>query len=178
VFLYSGKFIDKKRPLQTVRAFATARRGLKMALLMAGDGPLAESARQMVADERIPDVVFAGFLNQTEVPRAYAAADSLVLFSGDGETWGLVVNEAMNFGLAVIASTKVGSAPDLVEPFVNGLVVPYDDVPALADALRTAATDPERLTTWGDAGLKRIDEYDIGATADGMVAACTHRTVG
>ena len=48
-----------------------------------------------------------------EAPRAYAAADVFVLPSKLHETWGLVVNEAMNFALPVIVSHKVGCAADI-----------------------------------------------------------------
>ena len=51
-------------------------------------------------------VTFAGFLNQTEITRAYAAADCLVLPSDYGETWGLAVNEAM-----VTAPETLGDDP-------------------------------------------------------------------
>ena len=77
---------------------------------------------------KIPDVALAGFLNQSELPRAFACADAFVLFSRYGETWGVVVNEAMNFGLPVLVSDKVGSGTDLVQESRNGYVVPAEDV--------------------------------------------------
>lgn len=63
--------------------------------------------------EMKPRASFAGFLNQTEVSRAYVAADVLVLPSDYGETWGLVVNEAMASGLPSIISDRCGCAEDL-----------------------------------------------------------------
>ena len=60
-----------------------------------------------------PPASFAGFLNQTEISRAYVAADCLVLPSDYGETWGLVVNEAMASGLPCIISDRCGCSEDL-----------------------------------------------------------------
>ena len=78
VVLFSGKFIPKKRVMDLAQAFRLAcekyRGGCH--LLLAGDGPMrAELERVLVG---LP-VTFAGFLNQTEVPRAYAAADVMPL---------------------------------------------------------------------------------------------------
>ena len=60
-----------------------------------------------------PSASFAGFLNQTEISKAYVAAEVLVLPSDYHETWGLVVNEAMASGLPCIVSDLCGCAEDL-----------------------------------------------------------------
>jgi glycosyltransferase involved in cell wall biosynthesis len=90
-------------------------------------GPTARQGEQITADQRTPDnrepitnnkkprASFAGFLNQTQVSKAYVAADVLVLPSDYGETWGLVVNEAMASGLPCIISDRCGCASDLGE---------------------------------------------------------------
>jgi glycosyltransferase involved in cell wall biosynthesis len=69
--------------------------------------------RESITDNAKPTATFAGFLNQTEVSRAYVAADCLVLPSDYDETWGLVVNEAMSGGLPCIISDRCGCAPDV-----------------------------------------------------------------
>jgi len=74
---------------------------------------------------------FAGFLNQTEISRAYVAADCLALPSDHGETWGLVVNEAMASGLPCVASDACGSAEDLVKPLSEQAVFRLGDIRGL-----------------------------------------------
>src|SRR3990172_7079616 len=88
-------------------------------------------------------VRIAGFLNQSELPAAYAAADVFVLPSAFHETWGLVVNEAMNFDLPVVVSDKVGCGADLIEPGRNGFIVPHDDTAQLAEAIGRLVGDAE-----------------------------------
>ena len=61
----------------------------------------------------LPPASFAGFLNQSEISQAYVAADCLVLPSDYGETWGLVVNEALASGLPCLVSQACGCAEDL-----------------------------------------------------------------
>jgi glycosyltransferase involved in cell wall biosynthesis len=82
---------------------------------------------------RLPAASFTGFLNQSEIPKAYVAADVLVL-PGD-ETWGLVVNEAMTCGLPAIVSDAAGCASDLVEADVTGWTFPIRDMAALAQRI-------------------------------------------
>ena len=67
----------------------------------------------MITDNAKPRASFTGFLNQTQVSKAYVAADCLVLPSDYDETWGLVVNEAMASELPCIISDRCGCAPDL-----------------------------------------------------------------
>ncbi len=129
--LFCGKFIPKKRPLDLVKAAQLLLRShpdLKIHLLFVGSGELGAELRancNIVFDAEnpnlslvtrhspLPNASFAGFLNQTEVSRAYVAADCLVLPSDYRETWGLVVNEAMASGLPCIISDQCGCAEDL-----------------------------------------------------------------
>jgi len=102
----------------------------------------AENAQQSVVSSSSssglrsarPPASFAGFLNQTELPAAYVAADVLVLPS-ESETWGLSVNEAMACGLPAIVSDAVGCAPDLIDEGKTGSTFPGGCVYALAACL-------------------------------------------
>ena len=106
--------------------------------------------------------------------RYYAVADVLVLPS-EREPWGLVINEAMNAGTAVIVSDQVGAAADLVEDGVNGYVVPVGDVEMLASRLRGITSDPALAKSMGASSLARISRWDFEADVAGLtqaVAAC------
>jgi glycosyltransferase involved in cell wall biosynthesis len=126
--------------------------------------------RRAVAAERIPDVVFAGFLDQTRVARAYACGDVFALVSSHDETWGLVVNEAMNFGLPIVVSNRVGSASDLVHDGDNGFVVPYDDLDALALALDRLVASKDLRTRFGAASREIVASLTYEVAAAGLLA--------
>lgn len=130
--LFCGKFIPKKRPLDLVAAARTVmeKKALsKLHLLFVGSGALGQELRRVcrvVSDTEgcgtfsrtddayaLPPASFAGFLNQSEISRAYVAADCLVLPSDYRETWGLVVNEALASGLPCLVSQACGCAEDL-----------------------------------------------------------------
>ncbi len=173
--LFAGKLIDKKQPLRLIEAFARVRAQHQCTLLIAGDGPQRAACEVLIARLNVPDVRIAGFLNQSELSAAYAVADVFVLPSRLHETWGLVVNEAMNFGLPIVVSDKVGCAADLVRAGENGYVVRHDDTPALADAIGALVTDPAKREAFGRRSAALIEDYSIEACADGIVAACTEQ---
>jgi glycosyltransferase involved in cell wall biosynthesis len=167
VILFAAKLIPKKAPFVLLDAFRRVRDRVPCALLVAGEGELRADLEAAAG----PGVHFAGFLNQTELPRAYAAADVFCLPSVEHETWGLVVNEALNFGLPVVVSDKVGCAADLVRPGWNGFVVPAGEPEPLADALETLVADEALRSELGNHGRGLVREYSIEACADGIVAA-------
>ena len=170
-FLYVGKLQSKKRILDLLQALrgAMQSRG-DLHLLIVGTGELDQPARALVAEAKLP-VSFAGFLNQTELPQAYAVGDCLVLPSDYGETWGLVVNEAMVCGLPAIVSDRVGCGPDLVEPGVTGEVFPYGNVLALSDRLCTLAADRGRAVALGRHAEERIRDYSVEHAVAGTLQA-------
>jgi glycosyltransferase involved in cell wall biosynthesis len=169
VILFAGKFEPKKRPRDLVAAFCRARLE-NTTLLLVGNGEQEQILRQDAAGQ--PDIVFAPFQNQTQMPRTYAAGDVFVLPSfGRGETWGLAVNEAMCMTRPIIVSNHVGCAQDLVLPRRNGLVFPAGDVEALAATLGEAFADSARLRMWGAQSLEIIRGYDYEHARRGLLAA-------
>lgn len=163
---FVGKFVPKKRPDLLLRAFARLAPP-DTTLLFVGDGPLAPDLRALAASAAPrADIRFAPFQNQSAVPRALAALDLLALPSeGPGETWGLVVNEAMAVGVPALVSTHVGCREDLVEEDVTGWSFPAGDEPALAAALdRALAALAARPAALRAAVLARVARYSY-ATA-------------
>jgi glycosyltransferase involved in cell wall biosynthesis len=123
-----------------------------------------------------PEVVCLDPVPQQRMRELYAAADVLVVPSIATRTfrepWGLVVNEAMNRQLPVIASDAVGAAAGgLVRDGRNGLVVPAGDAHALAGALRRLAGDAALRAKLGAQGARDVRAYSHDAWAAGFSAA-------
>jgi glycosyltransferase involved in cell wall biosynthesis len=117
-----------------------------------------------------------GALPPAQLRDVYAAAHVLVVPSIPTRTfrepWGLVVNEAMNRQLAVIASDAVGAAAGgLVRNGVNGLVVPAGDPHALARAIQLVGADAVLRSQLGAAGAHDVLAFDHAAWADGFSRA-------
>jgi glycosyltransferase involved in cell wall biosynthesis len=137
-FLYVGRLIPRKRPIELIRAFeAVANEVPAATLTVVGQGELESEVRQ--ASARVPRVRYIGFSEGNELAALYADADVLVL-PALREVWGLVVNEALGHGLFVIATDEVGSAYDLLGE-QSGIMVPADDLEQLSRAMiETAKT--------------------------------------
>jgi glycosyltransferase involved in cell wall biosynthesis len=118
-------------------------------------------------------------VSPTELRNFYAAANVLVVPSIPTPTfrepWGLVVNEAMNRSLPVIASDAVGAAAGgLVREGRNGTIVPAGDPIALAAALRRLAEHPRLRARMGEAGRADVTAYTHDAWAGGFSRALAH----
>jgi glycosyltransferase involved in cell wall biosynthesis len=160
VVIFSGKLIQRKRPLDAVQAIAQCAGELN--LLILGDGPLRDEIRKFEA--RLP-IRCLGFVNQSDLPRWYACGDVLVLPS-ERELWGLVVNEGMACGLIPVVSDAVGCAPDLVQGV--GEVFPVGDINSLAQGLLRASKSAGDLA---DVTRRRLDQFSIVQTASGYEQA-------
>jgi len=158
VILYSGKLIDKKRPLDLLKAFHQLNES-NLVLFYMGDGPLRNVLEAYISKHQVNNVVISGFINQSEIGTIYSMADIFVMCSGIGETWGLSVNEAMNFALPVIVSSTCGSSFDIVENGENGYVFKEGDIDALTDCLRLIANDEIRREKMGLKSIEKINQY-------------------
>ncbi len=170
VVLYSGKLIPKKRPMDLVDACARLAENCPVRLVLMGDGPLRGEVEAEARRRGLEHLFVTGFVNQTEVPRYYAAADVLALPSGY-EPWGLALNEGMCFSLPVVASDAVGAAPDLVRNGENGFVYPAGDTQALADALSRVLASPERRLQMGARSREIVSAYSYDADVRGILDA-------
>jgi glycosyltransferase involved in cell wall biosynthesis len=119
-----------------------------------------------------------GFKKQNELPPCYDLADAFVLPSGQ-EAWGLVVNEVMCAGKAVICSDSIGAAPDLARPGENGAIFRTDDVDDLARALADVLRDGNRLAAMGRRSAEIVDTWsyreDVAGLRAALAAVCPGR---
>ncbi len=122
-------------------------------------------------EHNLKNVHFVGFKNQTELSDYYAVADIFVLPSGAGETWGLVVNEAMCFGLPVVVSSVVGCGPDLIHEGKNGYIFQVGDVRALSGYLALLIKNKSTRRNFGVESLKIIRNYNYEKDLEGMSEA-------
>jgi glycosyltransferase involved in cell wall biosynthesis len=175
VILFSGKLISSKRPLDVLRAVEQVSRKLRCGLVFLGDGHLRGQLEAYACDRMLTKVKFVGFKNQTEIAPYFAMSDVFVLPSGF-EPWGLVVNEALCFGLPVIASDKVGATGDLVQPGLNGFIYPAGDVTALTARLEELLLNPALRQSAGQASRKLIQKWGIPQVVEGMLE-CLQRVV-
>lgn len=170
VVLFCGKLQRRKRPKDLLEAYGRIASESNAWLAFVGDGELRAELEQYAQDHHLNRVRFLGFKNQTEIIKAYLVSDIFVLPS-DFETWGLVVNEAMCFGLPIITSDRVGASADLVRDKYNGYVYRTGDVAGLAEHLLNLIQDAPLRRTMGIHSKEMISLWDLKQTAGGILRA-------
>jgi glycosyltransferase involved in cell wall biosynthesis len=166
VVAFFGKLIPKKNPGLIFAAARDVHPDIRsgMHLLFVGSGelevPLRAEAARLKAEHGVP-TSFAGFVNQRGLPACYLAADIVVLPSRRmGEAWGLVINEALNAGCAVVMSDAVGCQHEFGS-WERARVIREGSASALARALEDLGKYT-RSVDWAEPGMR---EYSTEAAA-------------
>lgn len=170
VFLFVGKYIHKKRPMDLIRAFHQLNHP-KAQLIMVGEGVLRSDMEAYIKENNLNRISLTGFINQQEIAEYYTIADVFVLPSGYGETWGLVVNEAMNFNLPLIVSDLVGCTDDLVHEGQNGFTFPFGDVEQLKEKMGKMLSTGTDLQKMGQLSSQIIEKYSFENIIEGIKQA-------
>jgi glycosyltransferase involved in cell wall biosynthesis len=132
-------------------------------LTVVGDGPQMDNLKTIAKElGLLGHVRFVGSIPPSEVSKLHAEANIYVSMS-KSEAFANVVLEAMSSGLAVVSS-KVGGFEDVIEPGVNGYIVPQEDYDELAERLAQLAREPDKINRMGQAARKLMeDEFDWDA---------------
>lgn len=175
VILYAGKMTPHKRPDHLLEAYlrmATDSAAPHPYLLYVGDGEMRREleSRASASATGWSLIRFVGFKNQSEMPAFYDLCDVFVIPSAI-EPWGLVVNEAMNAGKPIVASDRVGCAPDLVRHGENGYVFEVGDIASLTRVLRDVLADTRRCAEMGQRSLEIINHWSFEEDVAGLRAA-------
>lgn len=168
LLLFCGKLIEKKNPsllLEALRLLPQEARA-RYRLIFVGSGPLEEELRSL-AQPFAGRVHFEGFVNQSRLPEYYLAGDILVLPSRRaGETWGLVVNEALHAGCGVIVTEAVGCYREFGE-WERVRVIAENDAAGCANAMGELSGF-QRDFNWCAKAMRR---YSVEAAANALATA-------
>ncbi|MHC2995249.1 MAG: glycosyltransferase family 4 protein [Candidatus Atribacteria bacterium] len=153
--LYCGGLISNKGIGILLKAFSIVNRKHDVLLDILGDGNW-EPYRQKAMDLGIADKVhYHGYIANDQIGEYYKKA-YLFVAPTKHESFGLTIAEAMAAGLPVV-STLTTAIPEVVENGATGILVPWNDVDALAKAISTLLDNPEMAKSMGEAGRKRVE---------------------
>ena len=171
VILFASKLQTRKRCEDLLQAYINLSPGDGREpdpyLVIVGDGEERAALEAKATASGFSGIRFCGFRNQSELPRFFDLATVFVLPSRH-EPWGLIVNEVMNAGRAVIVSDDVGCQPDLVTDGVEGCVFPAGDVAGLTAALHRVLDTPQTAAAMGSRALERIKNWDFEEDVRGL----------
>lgn len=138
ILLSSGALIERKGMDVLVKAFQMLPNEINAKLIILGDGVARESLEQLRNGNK--KIIFAGFKHKEVIPEYFKLADIFV-FASRYDGWGLVINEAMAAGCAVISSAKVGAAADKIKHGFNGWIINSDDPNEWKEAMERLIAD-------------------------------------
>ena len=177
--LFVGRHIERKGICYLIEAAKYLPRD-KFEIRIVGVGDLTEQLKQQaeavgsrkleVGSESPADIIFTGKLSPEDLANEYRTANvftlpAIVDHKGDTEGLGVVLIEAMELGLPIVAS-NVGGIPDVVVNGESGILVPEKDPVALANAFKRLEADPTLIQKLLAGARKRIDKC---FTWDGII---------
>jgi phosphatidylinositol alpha-mannosyltransferase len=127
-------------------------------LIVVGDGPLRSSVESYISRHRLPDVVMAGYVPDSVLPRYYCSADIFCAPATGAESFGIVLLEAMATGLPVVA-TEIDGYMSVLEPGRDSLTVQPKGWAELGAALVILARDADLRRRMGAYGLEKARRY-------------------
>src|SRR5262245_9010929 len=160
--LFVGRLVERKGVSYLIDALGRLKER-DAQLVIVGDGPERSRLEALSRQNGLVNrVAFRGKVSDDELQQAYQRANVFVLPSvldarGDTEGLGVVLLEAMNYGVPVVAS-RIGGIVDIVADRESGLLVPAGDPVALAQALDQVLASPDLAGRLGDAGRRRLRE--------------------
>ncbi len=179
LLLFVGRLEPRKGVDVLVRAFLRLRASMPtVRLCVVGEGPGRDRYQQMVPPSIRPDALFVGAVDPDDLPRYHASADVFVSPALGGESFGIVLLEAMASGLPVVASDIPGYRTVLKDGR-QGRLVPPDDAFALADAISTLLENEKLRLAMGAEGRHTAAEYAwpvIGRRIESLYRAVREHT--
>lgn len=161
VVLSVGRFSYNRgygKGFDTILKIASSLKNLDIAFLIVGDEPTPEFI-ELREKNGLDNVYYIGFKSKHELADYYRMSDLFIIMTR-GDVWGLVVNEAMAFGLPIITSDKCVAGLELVDEN-NGFVVDSEDFLQASTAIQQLYNDESLLKKCSESSLKKISKYTI-----------------
>ncbi|HYL08267.1 MAG TPA: glycosyltransferase family 4 protein, partial [Candidatus Udaeobacter sp.] len=163
--LFVGRLEKRKGLGDLLRAFRYMQpRAPKTRLIIVGDGPLRGRVESYVSRHRLPNVVLSGYVPESVKPRYYNSADIFCAPATGGESFGIVLLEAMASGLPIVA-TEVPGYMSVLEPGKDSLTVEPKSWRELASSLVILVRDAELRRRFGDFALHKVQRYSWESVA-------------
>ena len=132
---------------------------LDTGIYIVGDEPTKEFINWKKR-ENLKNIHFVGFKTKDELAEYYIAADLFILLTR-GDTWGLVINEAMAYALPIISSDKCVAAVELIKEEKNGYIVPLNDINYISKKIKNLLNQENLLKEIAKENQKKIQDYTI-----------------
>jgi len=170
--LWAGRFIDWKHPEIAVEIAKRLKEdGYSFTLNIIGTGDMESELKTLISDYGLEDCVYMLGSMSPEKVREYMENSQIYLFTSDRqEGWGAVLNESMNSGCAVVASSAIGSVPFLLTNGDNGYIYRDGNIDDMYSKVENLLDNPEKAKEFGKKAYKTLcDEWNAENAAKRFV---------
>ncbi|MGY5882009.1 MAG: glycosyltransferase family 4 protein [Candidatus Thorarchaeota archaeon] len=179
VILYQSRIVKYKGLDVLIKAMSLLGKNYEnITLLIGGDGDFRDECIELAGQLNISNYEFLGYVPQDDIPYYFNLCDVFVLptrylakSTVPAEAWGLVINEAMSVGKPIVSTSAVAAAYDLIEPGLNGFIVPHSNPKALAKAIHIILQSP---LTFGENSLQILKKAEVRQQRDAFSNAIKH----
>ena len=173
--LYVGRLTRNKNALILPDIISELNKKLKAGMLVIGDGPVLPELRGKVSELGLDDhFLFTGALYGADQLALYFLSSDLFIMPGKG---GLAMNEAIQYGLPVVAGIADGTEKDLVRDGRNGKLTQQMDAPSFARAILEVAGNKGQLKKMGEESFRLANEmFNMDRMKSGFVNAINYLT--
>jgi phosphatidylinositol alpha-mannosyltransferase len=170
--LFLGRLVERKGCLQLLKALVILQNSKNTPsfpayrVLICGTGPLEQQLKNYAHEHRLSEIVkFVGYVSEEQKPSYYAAADIAVFPSTGGESFGIVLIEAMASGRATVLAGDNSGYRTVMQPQPELLFDPYNTVDLAEKISYFLRNIPARLrmAAWGSAYARQFDTNRVGA---------------
>lgn len=175
--LWVGRLLDWKRPLLMLQLAAMLKREcIPFHINIIGTGPFEDILKNGILEQHLEnDITMLGARKVEEVRKYMEKSEIFVTTSNRQEGWGAVVNEAMNSGCAVVASSLVGAAPYLISHGVNGMIYAHDKIDECVAAVKELLQNRALQQSMGVHAYSTIvKEWNANMAAERFVFLCQY----
>lgn len=165
--LWVGRLIDWKHPEAAVQvALRLKQAGYKFFLNIIGTGTMENELKSLISSYDLNDCVHMLGSMPPERVREYMEQSEIFLFTSDRqEGWGAVLNESMNSGCVVVASSAIGSVPFLIKDGKNGLIYRDGDIDDMYEKVKYLIDDKEKVADLGKNAYMTLSDLWNAETA-------------
>ena len=149
--LWAGRFLDWKHPDDVIMLAKKLKEdGYLYEINMIGVGEMFDHCKELITNHHLESHVHLLGSMSPENVRKHMEESHIYLFTSDrGEGWGVVLNESMNSGCAVVASHGAGSVPYLISNYENGIIYRSKDFNDLYQKTKYLLDHPEKMEEYG-----------------------------
>jgi glycosyltransferase involved in cell wall biosynthesis len=173
IILQVGRIEDRKRVLDTAKAYSLLEDKDETFLFFVGDGNTEDKLKKFAKKNKLKNLKIINSINRDQLYKFYSIAD-LFTIPSDYDPSPKSMNEAMNFSLPIITTKNVGTAQDLVKNGKNGFKINVGDIKDFAQKIQEILSNKGLAKKMGEESLRVVSKWSFEADMKATIKALNY----